>query len=606
MKRFVSVWLPDWPLDRLRRREPSAVPAGRPTALVAAGRGGLVLTAVDRAAAAHGLRRGQTLADARAILPTLRSRAAEPEADARALAALAAWCGRYGIERNVEGSDGVWIDATGVAHLFGGEAALLRDLVGRLQGFGLSVRAAFADTSGAAHGLARYGTSADRCWVIAPQGLTREALAPLPVEALRLTEDSARLLRRLGLKRIGALYDLPRDSLARRFSASRSAAHGRRRAGRQGVSGAGGNGPGGGGDDLAAAVLGRLDEALGRRADPRRPQGAPPFLAVARSWPDPLISHECLLGEVGDMCLDLGQRLERLALGARWLRLVLYRADGTRCEVRAGTSLASRDGRHLLALLAGRLADADVGHGIDGAVVEAVEVEAMGGGQERFVASGLPAEGSGEALARLIDRLAGRLGSAGVCRFVEVESHCPELASRLVPALKAGAGSSASRSGGPGRVALQAGVSGTGTSRALGSPNAGQPRRAAIMPLLLLARAEPVEVVGADRCADVAPARFIWRRRTYDVVRAEGPARIAPEWWRAIGYGEAGEAARHDLSTSARDYVRIEVEGGGRYWMFRLVGSRSGEAGAALPPSSLALPKPAEGGECWFVHGLVP
>jgi protein ImuB len=115
MKRFLSIWLPAWPVERLERHQPGCVPGNRPFALVEAGAHGLRITAVNTRAAADGLDTGTALADARAALPGLVVKPAEPVMDARALLRLARWSGRYGPARNRDGIDGLWIDTTGVA-----------------------------------------------------------------------------------------------------------------------------------------------------------------------------------------------------------------------------------------------------------------------------------------------------------------------------------------------------------------------------------------------------------------------------------------------------------------------------------------------------------
>ena len=121
------------------------------------------------------------------------------------MAALALWAGRYGPRRNTDGGDGLWIDTTGIAHLFGGEPQLLDDLVSRLARAGITARVGLADTAGAAFALARFATSVRAPWCIAGVGDARTALASLPVEALQLLPDAIILLRRLGLRRIGQL-----------------------------------------------------------------------------------------------------------------------------------------------------------------------------------------------------------------------------------------------------------------------------------------------------------------------------------------------------------------------------------------------------------------
>jgi len=212
---MVSVWLPALPIERLKReKQGRPCPVDRPFAIVGSEDRGLVLTALNEAAVHAGLMPGMGLADARAICPHLATAPAAPDKDAAALLAFARWSHCYSPSLNVDGHDGLWLDVSGVAHLFGGARALLADMATRFARFGYSARLALAGTLGGAHALARFGRVSP---IIVPKGKIGEALAPLPVEALRLADDITRLLKRLGLKRIGQLYDLPRVSLERRF-----------------------------------------------------------------------------------------------------------------------------------------------------------------------------------------------------------------------------------------------------------------------------------------------------------------------------------------------------------------------------------------------------
>ncbi|MBU2419835.1 MAG: DNA polymerase Y family protein, partial [Alphaproteobacteria bacterium] len=140
MRRIVSVWLIDWPISVRRRslersRRPASPPEPvddprNPFALIHKNsRGAAVIHALNPAARRAGLRRGQTQADARAMVPYLIGQPADPAADARALTALAQWAERWSpsvsIDPSGEGLEGLFLDVTGAAHLFGGEAALL-------------------------------------------------------------------------------------------------------------------------------------------------------------------------------------------------------------------------------------------------------------------------------------------------------------------------------------------------------------------------------------------------------------------------------------------------------------------------------------------------
>ena len=527
------MWLPLWPIERMSRATPAAVPEDYPLALVEPGTHGIRITAVNAKAATEGVRVGQALTDARAALPALLSRPAEPRRDRVALMKLARWCGRYGPNRNVDGTDGLWIDVTGVAHLHGGEERLLEDLLAKLARFGLTAQAGLADTFAAAHALARFAPprrvpskEGETSWrydfasAIAPPGETEMRLGPLPVEALRLAPETVLLLKRLGLRRIGQLYRLPRSALERRFRSS----------------------------EAAEAVLKRLDQALGIKADPLPTLVEPPALCVQRAFPDPLISSAGLEAETERLAIELCASLDARGLGARRVHLSLYHADGTVAEARAGMSFPCRTPEHLLALLKEKLEALDAGFGVDILVLAAVQVERRDTPQ---AALGPRLAGAARAdPALLVDRLANDLGAARVSRLEPRASHIPERAQVRVPALRASA---------PAR------------GKAASWPIA----PAAPRPPLLLSAPEPIRVIA--EVPEGPPARFTWRRVERRVVRFQGPQRIAPEWWREIG----GKTSR------TRDYYRIEDEGGAGYWVYRegLYG-RDEEA-----PS-------------WFLHGL--
>src|SRR4029079_5161935 len=270
MKRIVSVFLPHLPIERLKRErrgrgakalDDKSIFDRRPFALVGAETRGLVLTAVNARATSNGLYPSMGLADARAICPQLLTLPSTPDRDAATLRALARLCVRYSPTLNICGEDGLWLDIIGVPHLFGGKAELIADLAQTFHFLGFSAQLAIAPSLGAAHALARFGRASP---IIVPDGAIDTALAHLPVEALRLDPEVTRLLKRLGLKRIGQLYDLPRASLERRF-------HSR---------------------EAVEAVLHRLDQALGRREEPRSPLLPAPDYAARLPFPEPLITHE--------------------------------------------------------------------------------------------------------------------------------------------------------------------------------------------------------------------------------------------------------------------------------------------------------------------------
>lgn len=560
MSRIVSIWLPEWAIERLRRQTPGSVPEAEPFALVEKGPHGLRISAVNAAARAAGVTVGAALPDVRAAIPGLAVRPAEAARDRKALLALAGWLARYGPASNVDGADAAWVDVTGVPHLFGGEARLCADLAERLGRLGITVRIGLAETLGAAHALARFASMpAVAPWTIAPPGEMRDPLAGLPVAALRLEPAAVRLLVRLGLKRIGQLYGLPRAALAARF---RDAGP---RAGRKLA------------DTAAASLLLRLDQALGLAGEPRRPLHPPPEALSRLAFPEPLLTSEGVEAALQQLAATLQRQLEIQALGSQRFRLALYRADGTVAAATVGTSTLCREASHVCRLMRERLGSLDAGFGIDVATLDAGRLAPLAARQTGF------ADGSaGEAGAvAFIDRIASRLGPSCIRLWTAVASHIPERAEVWQPAMYAGDG------------------------RRRGEPAAGRqpgddegeaiPLVPMSRPPFLLPVPEPISVIA--ELPEGAPQRFVWRRLARRIVKSDGPERIAPEWWRHIGV--AGPPP------GTRDYYRLEDATGARYWVFRegLYGraeaDEASEAAASEGVAAPALPR-------WFVHGLFP
>lgn len=531
---------------RLARAEPHTVPEDAPFALVdLAGSRGVVITAVNASAAREGIAPGMALTDARAALPSLRVRPGDRSEDARVLFKLGQWAGRYGPSRGHDQEDGFWADVTGVAHLYGGEEGLMGDLIGRLGDLGIPACAALADTYGAAFALARFGIPERPGWRIVAPGETRAALERQPVDALRLDEDCAVLLKRLGLRRIGDLYPIPRISLAHRFASN----------------------------DVAQRVLSRLDQALGRAAEPLIPFFAlAPFIA-RRTFPEPLISSQPLEGVIGELCDELAGALKDKDMGTRALLLRYYRADGTAGVTGTRMRAHSNDGAHFRMLLAPKLEKIDAGFGIDLVLIEATQVGPLKGAQPGFAEEGAAAYDPGP----LIDALSNRLGEKAVCVLAAHASHMPERSQTRIAAVQSAAGDA------PASAAYGKLPSHLSSHDAAPWPHVqGQgPRR----PPFLLERPEPIDVVA--EVPDGPPARFVWRRVERRVARAQGPQRIAPEWWRLIGVPGTKPAR-------IRDYYKIEDEGGAAYWVFRhglFGGAQEENAQEAAPPR-------------WFLHGL--
>lgn len=446
--------------------------------------------AVDAVASNLGLAPYMTLSEARALVPELATIPADPPGDLAALVRLADWAGRYTPLVALDGTDGLILDITGCAHLFGGETALLADLRRRLGRFGLTTRIAAAATPAAAWAWARFG-----------RGDTpgnRAALHALPAAGLRLPEEMVLRLDRLGLRRIGELAALPRAPLAARFG---------------GLPGE------------------RLDRLHGAAPEPITPCRPPPPWRVRVAFAEPIARPEDIAAGLDHLLAALCDQLAAGDQGARAMTFRVYRVDGTTQDLRVGTARPLRAPRLLARLFAERLGGIDPGFGLETLVLEAGATAPLAPEQDDLDAQSSAEQATREA--QLLDRLVNWLGPDRVRRPWAVESHLPERAVAWRPAAAPGA---------PGSF-----------------------RPTALRPLRLMPRPEPVEVEGDPG----SPATLRWRRVARTLARADGPERIAPEWWRAP-----------DAAT--RDYYRVEDTAGRRYWLYR------------------------EATGNWFLHGLAP
>jgi|GEM_PF-72621 len=354
----------------------------------------IVIAAASPAAQALGLIPGMPLTQARVLAPGLEAREAEPERDAALLERLALLAARRWTPRAaVAGPDGLWLDLGGVAHLFGGEAALCSRILAACSRIGLTARIAVAGSYGAAHALARCH---DDPILLCPAGGEAEALAPLPLASLRLEPELAGAAARLGLERVGDLLAMPRAPLRRRFG---------------------------------GILLGRLDQALGRAPEPFDPVVPEEPPAVALRFAEPIGSAEAIAHALAEAMARLVRELGTAGLGLRLLRLVCTRVDRHCQTARIGAARATRDGDHLLRLLLPRIETIDPGFGIERIELVADRVEPLGAVPiEGELSGGRPKPD----LALLIDRLAGRLGMRRLYRTGAVESDVPERSVRQV------------------------------------------------------------------------------------------------------------------------------------------------------------------------------
>jgi len=483
--------------------------AAAPIVLVAPGPGGARLSALNEAALAAGLARGELLSNARSKVQGLQVADADPEGDAEALASLGLWCLRYTplvmAWDEANGADGLYLEVQGSAHLFGGERALLDDLAARLQGFGLSPRLAIADTPGAAWAVARYGWTPLE--IVAP-GAEQAALRSLPLAALRLPAETLALARRLGLRRIADVMSAPRAPLSKRFG---------------------------------ALFLLRLDQALGRAPEPLKALVVPASYHVRASFLEPISTQAHIVEAARKLLGDLAKELLRDSVGARRLLLLLFRPDGGVRSLELGLAAPSRDVAHMARLIELRLdriaggLEAEFGYEAMG--LDVLLAEPMAETQAALESGGARRETAD--LAKLIDRIEQRLGTGSVSKLEPRQSHCPERAAIARPAGARSAGEAEARPAKAAAVRWE--------SRNL---------PATARPLFLFPRPETAEVVAL--IPEGPPRQFRWRGMLHQVTGFEGTERIAPEWWRQDAAG-----------MPERDYYAVEDTEGRRFWLFR-------------------------------------
>lgn len=384
-RRVVSLWFPRLASDRVLRR----YHVDGPFVLTLKQKNANRIYCLNTAATQQGLQQGMAYTDARAFCPTLQSRVAMPDQDQRFLNLLCRWATRYCPWVGREGEDGLVMDITGSAHLFGGEVAMLSDMRSRLMRAGLSVQIGLADTRGAAWALAHYGEGN------AANGNTLAALSTLPVAALRIDDQTSATLQRLGLHSIGDLAKTARAPLNRRF------------------------GP---------ALLRRLDQALGAQPEEISPHSLPQHYAVRLTLPEPIGLLSDVMAGAERLLDQLCDKLKAHDMGARQLCITLRRVDQDHQQVELRLARPLRDPRRILALFERGLAEIDAGFGIDLLRLEATQVENLPVQQISHVSG--DAQGK---LDDLISRLGTRVGLENIQRFLPADSHIPERSFIMVP-----------------------------------------------------------------------------------------------------------------------------------------------------------------------------
>ena len=505
------MWFPLLPADRIIRQRKDARDRP-PLVVVEKQKGAMRLVALSRAAKRAGLVVGITLADARTRIPDLWVEEIDRIADAALLDAVAEDCDRVSPVVMVDAPDGLTLDITGCDHLFGGEAGLRLGLSQRLRRAGLHARTVIAGAPDTARALARHAPLQGRIAIVAP-GDEAAAVRSLPIAALGLDEKDRVAISRAGLKTIGALIDRPSQLFASRF-----------------------------GEEMTL----RLRRLQGLAPAPLTPRRSLPAIWSERRFAEPIGREEDIHSVLADMAREIGDELASRREGGRIFEASFYRADGAVRRVAIETGRPARQGDTLLRLFREKLdalADPlDPGFGFDQMRLCVLHADPLAAAQPGLDGRAIEED----AVADLADRLSARFGPERVVRFLPEDTHDPDRAAHAAPA-----------------------IFNPMTSSVWPAPEAGEPP---LRPSQIFNPPQRIAIRFAE-IPDGPPRRFSWRRKEFTVRRAEGPERIAPEWWRAP-------------DDAARDYYRIEDAEGRRFWLFR--------AGAYAPGADTH----------WYLHGV--
>jgi protein ImuB len=443
-----------------------------PCVVVAKQNNALVIYAVDDAAARLGLEIGQPLANARAICPELTVFDADEAADRKTLEDIADWCDRFTPLVALDPPHGLFLDITGCAHLFGGEAALLRMVYGALSGQGFAVSAAIAGTSVCARTMTRCTSGK-----IVADGEEAEAVGPLPVSALGADEAITRGLRRAGLKTIGDVALRARHEITARFG---------------------------------ARFTSLLEQALGEGDAPISPRKPLPDYIVEKRFAEPVATEAVISMTLSGLAEMLVKAMDRQGKGARRLEASFFRTDGAVRAIVVDTGRPVTRGEVIDRLFRERLEalndPLDPGFGFDLIRLSASRTEIVVQ-QQRDLDANVHDD---DELAALIDRIAARIGGRRVVVHLPQDTHIPERAALAVPA----------------QHSLNAASQAIWPARGENEPP--------LRPLRLFEKPEPIKVPFAT-VPDGPPHHFTWRRASHAVVRVEGPERIAMEWWKQDG-----------------------------------------------------------------------
>lgn len=502
-QRILSVWLPDWPVQRLRSASPDLV--GEPIVVSLSTAQTEVVEACSLEARRLGVCVGMKTPDAQALVSSRRLRVfpSTPGEDRKALERLAADCLRFSPTVALEDTEqpsALLLDVTGLARLWGktestGEEGLAGEVSRWLRDQKLQGSIVVADTVGLSLSAAKYSQPSpgdgSPPLVIQPAA-SYSIVQALPIEALRADAATTEALQQLGFGDIGQLLQLPRSGLLSRF-----------------------------GDGLIV----RIDQLLGVIAEPLIPHQAETPLRVVWPFENAVANAEVLDRTIKKLLERLAVEMRRRRCGALRV-LIRYLLDTSRQSLLVEQVVlrlfrptnSAKELAELAELRSDKLRFRHAVREIQIVVGSSVAIrprqQTLFDGEQR---------GDEHELAMLVNRLAGRIGDERVSRLEKRRSVDPDRSYALLPATE------------------------TAAKRfSLTDLQAETARRA---PLAKYRRADPIEVETDTHGVPIAvrlPARCT-------VARVWGPERIETGWWRGRG--------------PRRDAYWVELQDGSRLWL---------------------------------------
>ncbi|SIN77734.1 Y-family DNA polymerase [Chitinophaga niabensis] len=392
-KRFVAIWFRYLETDWMIIRQPRL--KGIPFVFSSKVHNRMLVAAASPDAERHGIYPGIPLADAKAILPALEVFDQKPDRKQNLLKGIGEWCIRYTPIAAVDLPDGLILDASGCAHLWGGENEYLKEITCRLRTAGYDVAAAISTTVGTSWAVARFGNEK----IIAPGGQL-EALMSLPPAALRLEESILQRLKKLGFYQISSFITMPPSVLRRRF-------------GQQ--------------------LLDRIAEAVGNKAEPITPLQIIAPYEERLPCLEPLKTATAIKIAIERLLHGLCHRMKSEGKGVRRARLKCFRIDGEIQQVEIGTSRASHHVEHLFKLFELQVQTIRPALGIDLFLLEAIKIEEVSQAQEKLWAG--PPGLDNARVSELLDRVSNKVGSDAIHRYLPVEQNWPERSFKVAASL---------------------------------------------------------------------------------------------------------------------------------------------------------------------------